>query len=158
MSAAQVLSIAIASFSLLVAAAAFTYSRHRGGLDSYLHAVESLVAVKRDFAEQAAIFERHALTNPEIAKHVPKEMDPKEFLLFASAMWRFSFAYSVSERWQQLGMRESERDALRGEMTLWLQGLGGFERVYRLHTSKLNAHNREFVAWLSREVFGKEAQ
>lgn len=126
-------------------------------LTAYSNAIQGLLSLKSAFAEQPDIFNEQVKA-AQIQHVIPISMqgDESKFLLFASAFWRLSYVYSITERWRELGLTEAERDALKAEMILWLTGLPGFYEVYESHINKLKVHNKRFLQFLSEEVYTEE--
>ncbi len=125
-------------------------------LTAYSNAIQGLLGLKESFAEMPEFFkEQIRLGGNEEA--IPESMraTPETFLLFAGGMWRFSYVFSIMSRWESLGLTPNERDGLKDEIVLWMHGLPGFFEVYKTHTSKLRAHNREFLDFLEQEVFNE---
>ena len=96
------------------------------------------------------------LTEMDSIEAVPESMreDPSRFLLFASGLWKISYIYSVAGRHRQLGLSKAESDGLISEAKLWLS-LPGFKDVYRTHTSRFRAHNRDFLEVFD-EIYAEE--
>ena len=167
----ELIGLLLGSFSLAIAllSAAFSYAQTKAAntgaaltqrdltLTAYSNAIQSLLSLKGSFAEQPDIFNEQVRA-AQIQHVIPQSMqgDERKFLLFASAFWKISYVYSITERWKELGLTEAERDALKAEMILWLTGLPGFYEVYESHISKLKVHNKRFLQFLSQEVYTEE--
>lgn len=123
------------------------------GLQSYAAAVAQLLSIKSRFAARPQVFEEQAQRAPELRAAIPPDMSTESFLMFAGAMWQFSFVYSVFSRADELGLSVAEKTGLKEEIKLWLQGVPAFESVYRRHTSVFKAHNPEFLEFLRTEVY-----
>lgn len=117
-------------------------------LSAYSQAIDRLLDLKADFAEQEIVF-KEQMEKAGYMQVIPDSMkdDIPQFLLFASAMWKFSYVYSVTRRWEDFGWTENEKTGLENEIKLWLS-LPGFYEVYCSHVRALRVHNPDYLAFL----------
>jgi hypothetical protein len=149
----ELISIGAALFTLLGAIVTYWYvriARKDLTLTAYDHAVQGILDLKQTFAERPEIFAEQMRRNPGIRQFIPAYMqdDIPTFLAFAGGMWRFSYVYSVMQRWRKFKLTPKERDGLEKEMELWLVNIPGFYHVYQSHISRLRAHNEDFLKFL----------
>ena len=122
-------------------------------LAAYHNSVQALIDLKQQFARQPELFRTQMESNPPMKDFIPTGMGPEEFLTFARGMWQFSYIHSVWNRGERLGLTIAERDGLKNEMLLWLQGLPGFYQVYRVNVSVLRVHNQDFISFLETKAY-----
>jgi hypothetical protein len=151
MSTADLAALVAASVSAAAAIvlAAFTlplamYAKRTLALEAYSRAVDSLVGIKSRFAERPTEFHRQMVLLGEEA--AMSGMPAEVFLDYASALWRFSYIYSLMTD-TKLKLTKDEREGLDRELRLWL-GLPGFREVFRNHTKHFKAHNPAFLDFL----------
>jgi len=171
----DVIAVVLSFFAIIVSIVTVLYTaryvktaRKDLTLTAYNHAVYGILDLKRTFAEHGGtIFEEQMKRDAEVETRNPHHMSMKHFipnymqhniptfLAFAGGMWRFSYVYSVMQRWEELGMRKEEREGLEKEMRLWLEHVPGFRDIYKTHTSQLQAHNAEFLSFL-KQVYDQQ--
>lgn len=165
---ADVILVVITFFSVVVAivSTAIAYAQKKASttverltqrdlsLTAYSNAVQGLLDLKKSFAENPEIF-REQIRARDIEDAIPPSMrdSPATFLLYAGGMWKLSYVYSITRRWEELGLTEREKEGLKDEIKLWLTGLPGFYEVYQTHTRVFRAHNEDFLDFLELEVF-----
>ncbi len=105
------------------------------------------------FKQEHALFDAQ-MKLAGLEKFLPEGMDACDFLTFTNGFWRFSYVYSVMERWEELGLTKKERDGLEAEMRIWLEGIPGFREVYTHFIQYARNHNPAYLDWLE-ELYRK---